>query len=213
MSCPEFIEKTISTEEKQVDEENKQFFINVCYYSNSEDVNPFTCLTNSKKFAFISYNPTLLKLFPKGYNESDLIGKIYSFEIEFIKLVNLQDNWYNKLTSKTINKSSKLTCYFMFSDGDSDTHREEFECFKNSIHPKFEILDINGIKCQIFKERCIRQSDDQIILKKINFISRKNTEQTFAPGFINAGSKTRKNKKGKTRKNKKRKSMKKKNHK
>jgi hypothetical protein len=218
MNCGEFNEIVISTEEKQVDEGNKQFFINVCYYSNSEDVNPFTCVTNSKKFAFIPYNDNLLKLFPKGYTELDLIGKIYSFEIEFIKLVNLQDNWYNKLTSKTTNKSSKLICYFMFSDGDSDTDREKFECFKNLIYPKLEILDINEINNQLFKERYIRQSDDEIIIKKISFF-RKISKENVIPGFVNAGSKKRKNKtkkrknKTKSRKNKKTKSMKKKNNK
>jgi hypothetical protein len=80
---------------------------------------------------------------------------------------------------------------------------------RDSIDKKYEISIINELN----QEDCYRLSGDQIILKEINFISRKNAEQTFAPGFMNAGSKTRKNKKKKTRKNKKRKSMKKKNHK
>ena len=80
MSCPEFIEKPISSEEKQIDDENKCFFINLCYKSNS-----FKCNEYSKnKFAFIQYKNHLLNLFPKdlNYDKSHLIDKIYSFEIE-----------------------------------------------------------------------------------------------------------------------------------
>lgn len=212
MTCGEFKKIKISTEEKKVDEENKCFFINLCYYSNSEDSNPFTCVKNSKKFAFIHYDSIFLKLFPKDYS-TDIIGKIYSFEIEFVKLVNLRDNWYNRLTSKTTNKSSNLTCYFIFTDGDSDNYREEFECFKNSISPKGEIIDIREINPQLFQERCIRMSDDQIILKEMNSFSRKISEKPIVPGFV-AGSTKRKNKrKTRTIKNNKRKSMKKKNYK
>lgn len=211
MTSGEFKKIKISTEEKKVDKENKCFFINLCYYSNSEDSNSFTCVTNSKKFAFIHYNSIFLKLFPKDYSKSDIIGKIYSFEIEFVKLVNLQDNWYNRLTSKTTNKSSNLTCYFIFTDGDSEHYRQEFEFFKNSISPKSEIVDITEINSQLFEERCIRMMDDQIILKETNLFSKKIIEQSVVPGFI-AGSKKRKNG-TKQRKNNKRKSMKKKNHK
>jgi hypothetical protein len=212
MSCGEFKEIKISTEEKKVDEENKCFFINLCYYSNVEDVNPFTCHKNTTKFAFIPYNPTFLKLFPKDYSKPDIIGKIYSFEIEFIKLIHLQDNWYHRLTSKTTNNSSTLICYFIFSDGVSNNYREEFECFKNSINPKGEILDIKEIDSQLFDSRCVRKSDDQIIIKKIDYISRIKSPEIVVPGFspIKAGSKKRKN--NKTKKNKKRKSVKKKNY-
>jgi len=202
MSCPEFIEKTISTEEKQIDDENKCFFINLCYKSNS-----FKCNEYSKnKFAFIPYNPTLLKLFPKGYKDLDLIDKIYSFEIELKKKRN-EDGFFG---SKTTYISSILTCYFMFINGMNGAHERDFECLRDSIDKKYEISIINELN----QEDCYRLSGDQIILRKINFISRKNAEQTFVPGFkVNAGSKTTKNKKTKIRKNKKRKSMKKKNHK
>jgi hypothetical protein len=219
MNCPEFIKKPIlienpiSREEKQIDDKNKCFFINLCYKSNS-----FKCNEYSKnKFAFIQYNDHfkdhLLKLFPEdlNYDKSHLIGKIYSFEIEFKKKRN-EDGFFG---SKTTYISSILTFYFMFIDGMNHAYKRDFECLRDSIlrdsiDKKYEISIINELN----QEDCYRLSGDQIILKEINFISRTNAKQTFVPGFkVNAGSKTRKNKKGKTRKNKKRKSMKKKNHK
>lgn len=209
MSCGEFVETNISMEPKLLDENinNKCIFLNLCYFS-IEDKHSFDCKKSINKFAIIEYDDIFLNFFPKGYNESDIIGKIYGFEIKFDQIVYhpgilYQSHKYNNIV---------FTCYFMFIDpyDDYKEKRKQFECFKNWKDSTGKILDMTEINPKLFGERCTKTSENKITINKIDYFSKKILPGTNVPGFIIAGSKKRKNNKTNTRKNKKRKTFKKK---
>ena len=213
MGCGEFKENRITEEKKKVDN-SKCFFINLCYPILG-DSKTFSCDTNTTKFAIIDYNPTFLELFPNGYSESDFIGKIYSFEIEYIKTVDIRSGFSDKAFKNKELISSIIKYYIIFSkEGTHDNYREELECLKKSVKQEGEILDLRQSESDIFYSRCITYGEkSQLYINKISFFSKKISEQEFVPGFKVGGLKRKKNKtKTKRRKNKQRKSMKKKHH-
>lgn len=202
MSCGEIKEKSISTNQFEVVGVNKCLFLNLCYPKNNNDPGVFNlgstttpvCRNKTIHYNFIEFNKDLLNLFPTGYVESDLIGKIYKFEIY------LEATHWNK----------KLIFYFMFIPADGNVNQDEMKKFK-CVRGEGDIPIIKN--SDIIQETCVRLEDVKIFIKGISFIGEKNEQNTqyVVPGFGNiGGSKTRKNKKTKTRKNKKRKSIKKK---
>jgi len=183
MDCGDFIEIFLSKKEKIIYEQDSNicFFINVCYLSNtsSEYSNPYTCERENIKFATIPYHDNFLKLFPSEYKKSDLIGKIYSFEIELIKKTENKNSPFTRFFSRTTTNEQPLTitCYFIFSDGNhTDKYFEYFNCFKKSKNIENEILDLtNDNLKKIFITKCNQlNSKHNIKVKKIIYFFKKN---------------------------------------
>ena len=236
MSCGKFVEKLISEEKKEIKVEgyNKCLLQNLCTHLDDPTYS-FQCIKTKVLFANIQYNDEWLDLFPPDYfppdypdykKRSQLMDKIFSFEIVFQQKVKRNDSFFGKTFGITDKDQYSFKCYFIFIDDNTPTiaTKNDFECWRDSILetfskeknsmykniPKREIIYLNKID----EGRCHHLSENEIFIKNINIIIKKQSEGTYVPGFkVNAGSKKRKNKKTKTRKNKKRKSMKKKNHK
>ena len=118
MSCGEIYQTSISTNKIELNNDvNKCLFLNLCHPKNNNnpsEVNlgsrtTVVCLNKTKHYNFIEYNQQLLNLFPTGYRESDLIGKIYKFEIY------LEEKNWNK----------NLIFYFMFIIGNGNGNVNE----------------------------------------------------------------------------------------
>ena len=204
MSCGEFVETNIPIEPKILDENinNKCIFLNLCYFS-IEDKHPFNCKESINKFAIIEYDDIFLNFFPKDYNESDIIGKIYGFEIKFDQIVYhpgilYQSHKYNNIV---------FTCYFMFIDhyDDYKEKRKQFECFKNWKDSTGKILDMTEIKPKLFGERCTKTSENKITINKIDYFSKKIYQELMSRGLlplVQKKEKTTKQKQEKIRKEK-----------
>ena len=229
MSCGKFVETNISMEEIEVIGDNKCLLQNLC-----NDLNySFHCIKPKVLFANIQYNDKWFELFPPKYKDSSqLIDKIFSFEIVIQQKETRNDSLFGKTFGVTKKKDYSFTCYCMFIhdintpttsnindfkcwiDSIIDTIKQKHSMYKNIPTP--DIKDLNSEK--IHPSFCVHLSENKMFIKNINIIEKQDSEkipeQKFVPGFsvnMTAGSKKRKNKKTKTRKNKKRKS--KKNHK